>query len=801
MNLRLSDQEYFDSVQPEVTPEERAGLNPPTDDQLRRTNPKREDIRENQLTDNNEHGHDFPVENRYDNAIPLESSLRLSWQTLELGDWVKINPNRYPAYQDKLCRIERIQDKSRLYDVCVRTDLYPEEHWRMLYAIKPEDLSLYKKHEKWYNAKPGSDLYKATHPDTEASLKLSWQPVKEIKYQDIDTIPDIKTKAQFFLLTQNKKWHVVVSQPYEVSAKRTSKDTTYANARQIALNMARESDSYYVISAQEQLYLENLQNSKESFKSAQKQASLEELDWEVENTISAYKKLRVSAVNPNSFIHKIKQRYAVSRGTSSKLHPYEQRAVYEYGTTEVPISAAFIMSNGELIDSSGQNQGGYGEGRVIDHREIANAGIGDAVIPAEYETPGSSWGALKYYMATTGNVRVSIDGRDNDLIIDLQGPMNKAQLRTFNRLAQGKSIIIADFNDKQGNRIESGEYDNLWDFEDAYNKVYGTKTTAAVNYPETLSSSEMRGFMMQRGQWLFDAFGKVDYNTIKEMAGAADVWMLKEIYMDQFDWIVEPVDRKNTFPVIVLEDDGRYEVLDGKHRIGEAKARGESTILAYVGKATGNSTESSLKLAYAASNEELNEQVYNEREQSAKSGPELFWGSEEGQKRRFQFLLSNGEKLEQYKKLYVGKTILDVGCGYGDLLSYFHKEGIDIKDYTGVDIIPKIVNIAKREHEETFELRDVLKDPFPDNSFDYVFGIGIFALNCDNYYKYVKDMLKTMYSMCRDGIAANFALGEQNSGEFRSLQPEEVANLIDFAKDYCIEIDKQTNEFTIFIRK
>ncbi len=104
------------------------------------------------------------------------------------------------------------------------------------------------------------------------------------------------------------------------------------------------------------------------------------------------------------------------------------------------------------------------------------------------------------------------------------------------------------------------------------------------NYKKVLDSDEMLTFILDNG--LENWEGEIDFNSAKEIAGSSDKWELKEIPLDTFDWIVKPRKKsKNQLPPIILEfNDGEYEVLDGKHRVGEHKFRGDKTILAYVGK-------------------------------------------------------------------------------------------------------------------------------------------------------------------------------------------------------------------------
>ena len=66
-----------------------------------------------------------------------------------------------------------------------------------------------------------------------------------------------------------------------------------------------------------------------------------------------------------------------------------------------------------------------------------------------------------------------------------------------------------------------------------------------------------------------------------------------------------------------------------------------------------------------------------------------------------------------------GRRILDVGCWKGDLTARIaEKTGASV---TGVDILRESLMEARRKHPGMrFEVRDVLKKPFPRNSFDCI---------------------------------------------------------------------------------
>lgn len=70
-------------------------------------------------------------------------------------------------------------------------------------------------------------------------------------------------------------------------------------------------------------------------------------------------------------------------------------------------------------------------------------------------------------------------------------------------------------------------------------------------------------------------------------------------------------------------------------------------------------------------------------------------------------------------ELVEGGKILDVGCNAGEITAEIAKQtGGEV---IGVDILPREVAKARAAHPHLrFEVRDVLKHPFPDNSFDCI---------------------------------------------------------------------------------
>lgn len=66
-----------------------------------------------------------------------------------------------------------------------------------------------------------------------------------------------------------------------------------------------------------------------------------------------------------------------------------------------------------------------------------------------------------------------------------------------------------------------------------------------------------------------------------------------------------------------------------------------------------------------------------------------------------------------------GKKTLDAGCGYGRASEW-------VEDYTGVDISPDLLAVARKSYpQKTFMEADLSALPFKDKEFDVAFCISI----------------------------------------------------------------------------
>jgi len=191
----------------------------------------------------------------------------------------------------------------------------------------------------------------------------------------------------------------------------------------------------------------------------------------------------------------------------------------------------------------------------------------------------------------------------------------------------------------------------------------------------------------------------------------------------------------------------------------------------------------------------------------------LDWNSTESQRQRYKIL----KEIFLYGKKSVNLSVLDVGCGFADLYSYFKADGILAKhriSYTGYDIAPRIVEVARKKHPEAkIELKDIqVEKHLP--KFDYVFCSGIFnirTLEVEDHLDLVKDMLARMYDLSSCGVAINF-LSEGslpisdpdglNSDRYFFFEPEKIMT---FARSICsrfiLRHDYHPSDFAVYLLK
>lgn len=125
----------------------------------------------------------------------------------------------------------------------------------------------------------------------------------------------------------------------------------------------------------------------------------------------------------------------------------------------------------------------------------------------------------------------------------------------------------------------------------------------------------------------------------------------------------------------------------------------------------------------------------------------LGWRSTETQEQRFDALCKWGD--------LTNCSILDLGCGYGDLKEFLDANYYGIR-YLGIDIIPEFIAAAKlnfpSQQHTTFLVQDFLNCALP--VVDIIFASGSLNYRCENP-QHPYAMIQKMWATASKGIAFN----------------------------------------------
>lgn len=165
------------------------------------------------------------------------------------------------------------------------------------------------------------------------------------------------------------------------------------------------------------------------------------------------------------------------------------------------------------------------------------------------------------------------------------------------------------------------------------------------------------------------------------------------------------------------------------------------------------------------------------------------------------------------KEYTANDTILDVGCGIGDLYAYIEEvQQISNPKYTGVDYNPNMIMLAKKKFidiSNKFYHVDLLDIP-QDGGWKHDWVVAVCAFNIaiqDDMDTYIKTAIDTMYKLANKGVSFN-CLSKLNGqaddyeGAFIAHNPEKLfKHVLDTYGKVTINHSYMDSDYTITIYK
>ena len=162
------------------------------------------------------------------------------------------------------------------------------------------------------------------------------------------------------------------------------------------------------------------------------------------------------------------------------------------------------------------------------------------------------------------------------------------------------------------------------------------------------------------------------------------------------------------------------------------------------------------------------------------------WGSKKSQDLRFRIILGIGD--------FYHKSVLDFGCGTGDLFRYT----MDWK-YTGYDVVPEMIEESKRRFPG-----GNFTNELPTKKFDYVLASGVFNLAIPNWEKETYKTLKVMWELAKVGMAVNFLSSLSPKKDSRSYyaSPDKMVKFFStLTNNFTLRHDYKKNDMTFYLYK
>ena len=103
------------------------------------------------------------------------------------------------------------------------------------------------------------------------------------------------------------------------------------------------------------------------------------------------------------------------------------------------------------------------------------------------------------------------------------------------------------------------------------------------------------------------------------------------------------------------------------------------------------------------------------------------------------------------------RSLLDVGCGFADLLDFLREQGWD-GDYHGIDLVPGLLAEARRRHPSLPLDEADIAGYEPGRTFDVVVASGVFnyELQAEDNRDHIARSVARMFALARRAICVDF---------------------------------------------
>lgn len=176
-------------------------------------------------------------------------------------------------------------------------------------------------------------------------------------------------------------------------------------------------------------------------------------------------------------------------------------------------------------------------------------------------------------------------------------------------------------------------------------------------------------------------------------------------------------------------------------------------------------------------------------EKHGKSPKGVHWNSAHSQEKRFEVIFSCIDDKNF--------SLVDAGCGFGDLYAYLQKNEIPFTSYTGLDVSPSMVKIARENTGCEIIECDITRDVLPKADY-YICSGSMNILTRFATFLFIRNC----YESCTKGFVFNLLMGKDDSLVYNHFYPDELQELFaELGAKVLIKKDYLKHDFTVFLQK
>lgn len=159
-----------------------------------------------------------------------------------------------------------------------------------------------------------------------------------------------------------------------------------------------------------------------------------------------------------------------------------------------------------------------------------------------------------------------------------------------------------------------------------------------------------------------------------------------------------------------------------------------------------------------------------------------------GLNRRYKIITNNYN--------FVNKTVLDFGCGLASFFLYLKKNKIKIKNYTGVEINPKIRNFLLKKFKNNISIQKKI----PKKKFDIIVSNGVHNYKVTNIENIFYNDIDKLFKITKKILILSF-INDNVDYKEKYLSYKKILKTIKYLqrKNYKYILNQTLNKYETFL--